>query len=212
MKKKILLGVAVGMSLSTIAFAAPLENYDAGKAEVNIGTSALPAMSIGGDGANTTTSGVKHRIYGGATVGLGHKLALQYRYTDSQMKPNEEEVNFRTQEYNLRYKVDKNVSIYAGEMHARLGLTGPDSGEISRNIFQVGAQYQAPISKRLVGWGAMGFGSNMQHYEAGIGYKVADNLDLDLMYQYTEVKDFKTDVGSDAVTSKGLYAGLSFKF
>lgn len=211
MKKKILLGVAVGMSLSTIAFAAPLENYDAGKAEVNIGTSALPAMSLGSNG-KTITSDVKHRIYGGATVGLGHKLALQYRYTDSQMKPNEAEVNFRTQEYNLRYKVDKNVSIYAGQMHARLGVTGPTTAEVSRNVFQVGAQYQAPISKRLVGWGAMGFGSNMQHYEAGIGYKVADNLDLDLMYQYTEVKDFKDDGDNVAATSKGLYAGLSFKF
>ena len=57
----------------------------------------------------------------------------------------------------------------------------------------------------------MGFGSNMQHYEAGIGYGLTENLDLDLSYQYTQVKNFGGDNGLN-ITAKGLYAGLSFKF
>ena len=87
MKKKVLLGLAIGMSLSTVAFASPLQNYDAGKAEVNVGTTLAPAMASGSDNGETFKSDVKNKINGGATVGLGRNLALQFKYVDSQQKP-----------------------------------------------------------------------------------------------------------------------------
>jgi opacity protein-like surface antigen len=205
MKKKILLGVAVCMSLSTAAFAAPLENYHAGKAEVNVGTSVVPAMNISANG-NVEKSDVKHRVEGGATVGIGHNFALQYRYMDSQMKPSGSEYNFRTQEYNIRYKLDKNVSVYAGQLHARAEDVG--SGSATRNLIQAGVQYEAPVAKNMTGWASMGFGKDLQHYEAGVGYALMDNLDLDVFYQYTQVKNIQ----SVDFTAKGLYAGLSFHF
>ena len=208
MTKKVLLGLAIGMSLSTVAFASPLQNYEAGKAEVNVGTTIIPAMATSASGGTSKTD-VKNKIEGGATVGLGHNLALQFKYVDSQQKPYYE-YNMRTQEYNLRYQVDKNVSVYAGQMHARFGAKS-SSREVSatRNIFQAGVQYEAPIGKNVTGWAGMGFGSGMQHYEAGIGYALTENLDLDLSYQYTQVKNFADTVDC---TAKGLYAGLSFKF
>ena len=213
MKKKVLLGLAIGMSLSTVAFASPLQNYDAGKAEVNVGTTLAPAMASGSDNGETFKSDVKNKINGGATVGLGRNLALQFKYVDSQQKPSGTELNMRTQEYNLRYKVDKNVSVYAGEMHARAGVKNSFvDASATRNIFQAGVQYEAPLSKNVTGWAGMGFGSNMQHYEAGIGYALTENLDLDLSYQYTQVKDFERNDRKYNTTVKGLYAGLSFKF
>ena len=208
MTKKVLLGLAIGMSLSTVAFASPLQNYEAGKVEINVGTTLAPAMATTSNGG-TSKSDVKNKIEGGATVGLGHNLALQYKYVDSQQKPNDE-YNMRTQEYNLRYKLDKNVSVYAGQMHARFGAKS-SSAEVSatRNIFQAGVQYEAALGRNLTGWAGMGFGSDMQHYEAGLGYALTQDLDLDLSYQYTQVKKFADTVDC---TAKGLYAGLSFKF
>ena len=214
MKKKVLLGLAIGMSLSTaVACASPLEDYSLGKAEINVGTTLVPAMATT-YGNKTTKDDVKNRIEGGATVGLGHNFALQFKYVDSQQKPRGNEINMRTQEYNLRYKVDKNFSVYAGEMHARRAFKGHGVDVSStRNIFQAGVQYETKLGKSLTGWAGMGFGSDMQHYELGLGYALTQNLDLDLSYQYTQVKGFATNTGLQSdVTAKGLYAGLSFKF
>ncbi|WP_196593499.1 outer membrane beta-barrel protein [Pectinatus sottacetonis] len=213
MTKKTLLGVAVCLSLSTTAFAAPLQNYDQGKVEINAGTAVAPAMSV--KNSNTgekVDSDVKNRVFGGATVGLGNNLAVQYKYNDSRLKLSDfGDQNFRTQEYNLRYKLNKNVSLYAGNMHARLGLDD-NWGDATRSFFQAGAQYEAPIAPNMTGWAAAGFGDNMQHYEAGVGYAFTENVDLDLLYQYTKVNDFQVQNTNMDVTAKGLYAGLSFKF
>ena len=209
MTKKIILGLTIGMSLSTVTFASPLQNYEAGKVEVNVGTTLAPAMATSMNGS-TSKSDVKNKIEGGATIGLGHSLALQFKYVDSQQKPTNE-FNMRTQEYNLRYKVDKNISVYAGQMHARFGAKSSHAeASATRNIFQAGIQYEAPLGKNVTGWAGMGFGSGMQHYETGIGYAFTKNLDLDLSYQYTQVKDFTNETVD--CTAKGLYAGLSFKF
>lgn len=210
MKKKVLLGLAVCMSISTAGMAAPLQDYSVGKGEVNVGTTLALAMATGSHDGGTVKSDVKNKLQGGASIGLGKNMALQFKYSDAEQKPSDDDICFRTQEYNLRYKLDKNVSVYAGDMHAR--LANEDVFSATRNIFQVGVQYEAPLSKSMTGWVAMGFGSNMQHYEAGVGYALAQNLDLDLSYQYTQVKDF--DLGGSKVdsTMKGLYAGLSFRF
>ncbi len=208
MTKKVMLGLAVGMSLSAVACASPLQDYSAGKAEVNVGTTVAPAMATGVGGGKAVREEAKNKIEGGATVGLGNKLALQFKYVDSQQKPSGNDYRLRTQEYNLRYKVDKNVSLYAGEMHARGAV---NDWNATRNIFQGGVQYETAMGKNVTGWAGMGFGSDMQHYEAGVGYALTSNLDLDLSYQYTQVKNIG---GNNAVdmTAKGLYAGLSYKF
>ena len=208
MKKKVLLGLAVCMSISTAAMASPLNDYSMGKGEVNVGTTLAPAMATGANGY-TTKSDVKNKLQGGATVGVGRNLALQFKYSDAEQKPSNQDIRFRTQEYNLRYKVDKNFSVYAGDMHARLAN---DYAAATRNIFQVGVQYETPLGKNLTGWAAIGLGSNLQHYEAGVGYALAQNVDLDLSYQYTQVKDFEVSGTKLDSTMKGLYAGLSFKF
>ena len=211
MTKKVLLGMAISMSLSTVAFASPLQNYDAGKVEVNVGTTIAPAMSTSNNSGSVNTD-VKNKIEGGATVGLGNNLAVQFKYVDSQQKPSGTEFNMRTQEYNLRYKLNENVSLYAGHMHARFGIkNNAVDAATTRSLFQGGVQYEAAISKNLTGWAGMGFGRDLQHYEAGLGYALAENVDLDLSYQYTQVKHFGGDNGVDC-TAKGLYAGLSFKF
>ena len=222
--KKVLLGLVVGMSLSTAAAgASPLEDYSLGRAEINVGTAVIPAMAVTtaleGMGSSTDKTDARNRIEGGATVGLGHNLALQFKYVDSQRKPGDAEYNMRTQEYNLRCKLDKNVSVYVGELHARFAMkyAGKESSA-SRNMLQAGVQYEAKLGKNLTGWAGMGFGSNLQHYELGLGYALTKNLDLDLSYQYTQVKDFTQNLAGAGdefrrdVTAKGLYAGLSYKF
>lgn len=210
MNKKVLLGLTLGLSLSTAAAcAAPLEDYSVGKAEVNVGTTLAPAMATSQNG-HTDKGSVKNRIEGGATVGLGHNMAFQFKYVDNQQKPNSSEFNLRTQEYNLRYKVDKNLSAYVGQMHARFEAKG--FGNATRNTLQAGVQYETKLGKNVTGWAGMGFGSNLQHYELGVGYALTQNIDLDLSYQYTQVKDFHIAGTNVDSTGKGLYAGLSFKF
>ena len=57
--------------------------------------------ALEGMGSQTGKTDARNRIEGGATVGLGHNLALQFKYVDSQRKPGNAEYNMRTQEYNL---------------------------------------------------------------------------------------------------------------
>ena len=91
-----------------ITGASPLEDYSLGRAEINVGTAVIPAMAVTtaleGMGSSTDKTDARNRIEGGATVGLGHNLALQFKYVDSQRKPGDAEYNMRTQEYNLRCK------------------------------------------------------------------------------------------------------------
>lgn len=106
------------MSLSTVAFASPLQNYEAGKVEVNVGTTLAPAMATTSNGG-TSKSDVKNKTEGGATVGLDTIWPCSTNTTASRSQTMS--INMRTQEYNLRYKLDKNVSVYARQMHARFG-------------------------------------------------------------------------------------------
>lgn len=152
------------MSVSTAALAAPLQEYEPGRAEVNIGTAVLPAMEVA-QGDSFASSNVGRRVYGGATVGIAHNFALQYKYTGSHMSPDfpEEdlypEIGFDTQECNLRYRVNPNVSVYMGDMEAHMSYSGGDCNTYdSRSIFQAGVQYEAKLGKDVTGWVAAGFG------------------------------------------------------
>ncbi len=92
---------------------------------------------------------------------------------------------------------------------------GPDTIAISlsKNIFQVGAEYHANIGPNMIGWVGAGFGKDMKHYECGIEYDFNKNVGAEIAYKYTDVK--KIEAGDSdwrgEIKTKGLYTGLSFK-
>jgi len=217
-KKGIILVITSGLLISSVALAAPpIENFDLGKGEVDIGTSAIPAMNVQNNYSYNRSDNVKHKGFGGAAVGLGHNLAFQFRYDENQMEP-ATKLNIRNQQYNLIYKINKNVNVYAGELHSRLLETNNGANNdfsTSRNIAQVGAQYHQKIARNATGWAEVAFGKDMQHYEIGTAYALHKNIDFDLSYQYTKVTDYTNSDNNNwkgKATSKGLYAGLQFKF
>jgi opacity protein-like surface antigen len=230
MKKHfIVLGILLGLSVSSLAFAAPpTENFELGKGEVDIGTSILPSMSTKFIRYGIVQSGdAKHKALGGVTVGLGHNLAFQYRYDENASESKiaaadlAENMSLINQQYNLVYKVNDNINVYAGAMHSvdhvRFSSTGVGGGvsldeSSSKNILQIGANYHKKIAKNTIGWVDAALGNDLRHYEAGIGYNFAKNLDFDLSYQYTKISDFCRETVNPNFVTQGLYAGIQLKF
>ena len=208
MNKKLIMGsLAASMMMSTVAFASPLADYSQGKASVEVGMSVAPAMVVEANGGKVD-SDVKKKIYGGATVGLGNKLALQYDYRDSKMEPGNNDLSFRAQQYNLRYALNDQVSVALGSTHGRIGI---NNAEGSRDVLTVGVTAQKELAPNVTGWLGAGFGSGLQQYEAGIGLGLARNVDLDISYKFMKMNDVKVAGTNFDATTKGLYAGFTFK-
>ena len=197
MKKKALFAAVMGITMCAgTGFAAPATNYDAGAVTVEAGMSIAPDMQINGFSGDDKT-----RPYAGATVGLGSDFALQYQYADNKAS----NVGMRMQEFNLNYKAGKNTYIYAGNLNVK--GTSAASG-ISDNRVQVGVKYVAPAGDKTNWWVGGAVGDDLWRAEIGGSYALAPNVDWDLSYQYTDVKNVD-DVAD--VKTRGLYTGLTFK-
>jgi len=101
MKNKVIM---LGVSTGGLVFAAPpVEDFDAGKVSVDVGTAVIPAVNIVATNGFDRSDEAKRKIVGGVTVGIGHKLAVQYRYDESQLLVDNDKYDLRDREYNLIY-------------------------------------------------------------------------------------------------------------
>lgn len=220
MKKKVIAGIILSLSsiAGTVMAAPPVDNFNAGKVSVEVGTAAIPAINFKNNEGYNHSDDAKRKIMGGATVGLGHNLALQYRYDDTRLSAlaGIDKVDLVDREYNVVYKVNENVNVYAGEYYSVMkevfyGYTLPDN---DRHILQTGVQYHQQIAKNTTGWIDAGFGKDLQHYEIGAAYAINKNIDVDLSYKYDKVSNFTNDNSTwrGCATKQGLYTGITFKF
>lgn len=233
MKKKVLLTLAAAMAVTSVSFASPLSNYDKGSLAIDLNMSISPKLESG------ESIDAKSRLGAGISYGIGNKFAVQYNYSDNKSKntPFEEDdgTNYAIgtlnaqvtgQQFNLLYQINPNISAFAGWTKSKLKVNstfeyGDGSGPLgngsttdkeSQNGYQVGFIGQTKLADNLTGWALIGAGNKVNAYEIGVGYDLAKNTEFNVFYRQTKYKDFGDSDDKYDVKTKGLGAGLTFKF
>lgn len=190
--------ICLATTCSLSAYASPLKNYDAGKVAIDAGIT-LPS-SLKGDNYKFSKS---NSTYLGATVGIGQKTALNYKWNNYKA----DEAKTRTQQFNLMYKVLPGISAYAGYLNAD---TSGDFGDKTKNSGQIGLQAAYDIPALFTVWGNVGYGNRNSGYEIGISKPILNNLEVNASY-YNQT--FDDAFGEDLdMKAKGVNLGLTLKF
>ena len=170
--------ICLATTCSLSAYASPLKNYDAGKVAIDAGIT-LPS-SLKGDNYKFSKS---NSTYLGATVGIGQKTALNYKWNNYKA----DEAKTRAQQFNIMYKVLPGISAYAGYLNAA---------------------YDSPALFTV--WGNVGYGNRNSGYEIGISKPILNNLEVNASY-YNQT--FDDACGEDLeMKAKGVNLGLTLKF
>lgn len=234
--KKILITSAVLLAFSSVGFASPLADYSQGKVALDV--TVKPSNDL--EGANLSLDGKKNTFNYGLTVGLGNNFAFQYKNNrgDSKDYPINTVVSgyaingsisseLKAQEFNMLYKVDKNLSAFIGYTDAKASIQAsgtvngiPSAGEISGKSvkgYQVGLIATTALDDKTTAYGVLGLGNKINSYEIGLGYALSKDVDLNLFYNDTKYKGLTLE--SNGVESgefdykvKGFGYGVTFKF
>lgn len=202
---KLAITSALAASVCGAAFAAPQTTFDKGEVQLDAGWYAPKAEVNVND--NTLSNDTKDNFTGGITYGLSDRLGLQYNYTGLKTDANTERGNTtgNSQEANLIYSLNKNIAMYGG--YNRID-TGSDT---INNVAQAGIIAKAPITDRLSLYGKAGVGTKKTTtWEAGLGYNVTKDLDVNAGYKYLNTQNGDSD--DHNVSYKGWTAGLSYRF
>lgn len=209
MKKVLILAMTLVL-MSGVCAASPLTDYSQGKAAIDIDFYPSGDMDLNGKGFDGKSS----NMAGSVTVGIGNDFAVQYRQSDweASLAPYKAKIN--TQQFNLLYKVNKNVSAFAGFSKTSLGRLVED-GELkgpNQTDWQVGLIGSKQIAKKTTAYALAAMGSDIRNWEVGVSYAFAKNVEFNVMY-----RDFRADNlawGGHSVDAevKGIGYGLTFKF
>lgn len=221
MKKKVLAFVAASMLVSSVGFAAPLNDFSQGKVAVDLTyrntDSSMSTASFSQDFDK------KYNLDLGLTVGLGNNLAFQYKHFDGKSKdttlPNAKIANAKMNmnEYNVLYGLGNNVAVYAGlatfkgEMN---NLTTPSDGGSSdtNNRWQLGVMDTVQLGDKTSAWAKVGVGKDLTSWEVGVGYAIDKNVDFNVDYRSIEAKKLSGERGESDMKLKGLGFGVTYKF
>lgn len=225
MKKRALLLAAVAACVTTAAFATPQTQWQEGQWQVDLGTwnteASADANKLLAEGGDVTT-GDKWNFQGGVTYGLNDRWGVQYNYYGLKTDGNSETAGIATdgnaQEVNALYSINKNFAAYAGWNRIKNKLTYEgDSLSQTNNVAQIGIIATAPITDKLDVYGKAAIGTkDTTIWEAGLGYSITPDLDVNAGYRYVNTKlTDKGDFGAadDAnISYKGFIAGVSYRF
>ncbi len=204
MNKKLLAAFAASAVLGVaVAGATPQTTFTAGQTQLDLGAWDVKAETNVND-VNVGTS-AKWNFMGGLTHAISDKTALQYEYhglntgdisgTNVNVKGNEHEVN-------LVQSLNDNFAVYGGWNRIHFA-------DQTNNVAQLGLVAKAELAKNLDIYGRAAIGTaKTTLWEAGLGYGVTKDLDIQAGYRYLNTK--ATD--DQNVTFKGPFAGLSYRF
>ncbi len=138
----------------------------------------------------------------GATVGIGQKTALNYKWNNYKA----DEAKTRAQQFNIMYKVLPGISAYAGYLNAD---TSGDFGGKTKNSGQIGLQAAYDIPALFTVWGNVGYGNRNSGYEIGISKPILNNLEVNASY-YNQT--FDDAFGEDLdMKAKGVNLSLTLQ-
>jgi hypothetical protein len=210
-KLAVILSVLICTFLAVgVTTASPLTDYSAGKVSLDINWT--PGSDLKGDGYSF--DGKRNNFDFGVTTGLGNKWGLQYRYFHPVSKDyyGDFHAGVRSQEVNILYKLDKNLSAFAGWHQARITTNFTDSLP-NKSTWQAGLIGTTEIAKKTTLYGIAGAGSSLLSAEAGVSYAMAKDFDVNLFYRYKKINDLKiADDYEVDTTVKGFGLGLTYKF
>lgn len=225
MKKKVLGMVAALSLITSVGFAAPLNDFSQGKVAIDVSARPSGDIKVSDSTGSATYDGKTNWEYG-VTVGLGNNFAFEYK----NFNPKSKDYNLSgytangkldTQEFNILYKVDKNFTVFTGvnTVKSEYSVGGLDLDGDSETNWQLGVTGQAPIGKNLTGYATVAAGQDSHSWKIGAAYAIDKNLDFNLFYaenKYNKVKyndNLATGFGNDAdYTVKGMGYGLTYKF
>lgn len=222
MKKRALLLAVVAATVTSAAFATPQTQWQEGQWQVDLGAwnteASADANKLVGEGGDFTTDN-KWNFTGVVTYGLNDRWAVQYNYYG--LKTDAKDgigTDGNAQEVNALYSINKNFAAYAGYNRIKNKVTADgDSLSQTNNVAQIGIIGKAPITDKLDVYGKAAIGTqNTTIWEAGLGYGITPDLDVNVGYRYVNTKlTDKCDFGAldDAnISYKGIIAGLSYRF
>lgn len=209
--KKVLILIMALLLVSGVCAASPLTDYSQGKAAIDLEFYPGHDLTVNGKDFDGKSS----NMAGSVTVGIGNDFAVQYRQSDWEGSAGSKVRNINNQQFNLLYKVNKNVSAFAGFTKTSLSKQanhGERKGP-NQTDWQVGLIGSKPIAKKTTAYALASMGSDIRNWEVGVSYAFAKNTEFNVMY-----RDFRADSLSNwngnsvDARVKGLGYGLTFKF
>lgn len=233
MKKTAIFAITAAAMLTTsIGFTAPLTDYSTGKTAIDLmwRNADISTKTSGND----ISFGKKNSLDWGITTGLGNNFAIQYNgynvkskdtvtYSDA-FEIETLNLELKTQEFNVLYKLDNNVSVYTGIV----SLKG--SGSENKNVIGVNTSYNftsdtkkkiqfgligsTKIADKTTAYALVGVASDYTNWKIGMSQEIAPNLELNVDYRKIQAKKitFSNGVGDPDVTVKGFGFGIGYKF
>ncbi|SFM28439.1 hypothetical protein [Pelosinus propionicus] len=239
MKKTAILAIAAATMLTTsIGFAAPLTDYSAGKTSIDLTwrNSDVKTNSTGSDGVWETSFGKKYNLDWGITTGLGNNFAIQYNGYNAKTKDtlawsDSDEtgishITLKTQELNVLYKLNKNVSAYTGlvrlkaDESANVSFTdgSPSATESysskTKNKIQFGLIGSTKLAEKTTAYAQVGVASSFTNWKIGLSQEISPNLEFNVDYRGLKAKkiEYESEGERFDVTAKGVGFGVSYKF
>lgn len=225
MKKTAILAMAAATMLTTsVGFAAPLSDYSTGKTSVDLTWRQSDVTVKGPDYSDSL--GKKGNMEFGITSGLGNNLAIQYNGFNAKSKNTalddgaggtyDAQGTLKVQEFNVLYKLDKNVSAFAGlvKVKGEITDTGITTTSNSKNKVQFGLIGSTKLAEKTTAYAQVGVASDFTNWKVGVSQEIAPNLELNVDYHRIQAKklSFNGGLGDVDVTAKGLGVGISYKF
>ena len=233
MKREILVSAFL-LLIANTGFASPLTDYSQGKVAVDITWQSPKIHENYSVDGNSYDYDKKNNISYGITAGLGNKFAFQYKQSNPESKDtlygsvDPKTGDFTTQkeklqvrEYNVLYKLTKNISTFTGIAQVKSDLSvnstlegGSSSDSTSKkNIWQFGLVGTVPVADKTNAYAVAAIGSDLTAWKLGLGYELEKNLDLDVFYSYSQYKNLQWQAGgSSDFTVKGMGYGVTYKF
>ena len=239
MKKTAILAMAAATMLTTsIGFAAPLTDYSTGKTSIDLTWRSSDGKISGTDSAGSweTSFGKKHNLDLGVTTGLGNNFAIQYNGYNAKSKDavswsdadetGISHLELKTQELNVLYKLNKNVSVYTGvvrvkaQENANVSFTdgSPSVTESystkTKNKIQFGLVGSTKLADKTTAYAQVGVASNFTNWKVGVSQEISPNLDFNVDYRGVKAKklEFEGEAEKFDATSKGFGFGVTYKF
>jgi hypothetical protein len=220
MKKSAIITAAVATMICSGVSAAPLTDYSAGKTAIDL---SFRNSDVEDNGLSLNK---KNNLDWGITTGLGNKFALQYNGYNAKSKDtavfdagdgvtNIINVGLKTQEFNVLYQIDKNISAYTGIVKSKVNgsFNGTALSSDEKSKVQLGLIGSTKIADKTTAYASFAVASDFTNWKIGVSQEIAPNLDFNVDYRRMQVKDITGNyVGTDDVTTKGLGYGVTYKF
>jgi hypothetical protein len=218
-KSAMIAAAAVATMICSGVSAAPLTDYSAGKTAIDL---TIRSSDIKLESSRTISYDNKSNLDWGITTGLGNKFAIQYngynaKSKDTTFSSSIESAEVKTQEFNLLYQLDKNISVYTGLVKAKgcVNAVGSSSYHADdKSKMQLGIIGTTKIGDKTTAYASLAVASDITNWKIGVSQEIAPNLDFNLDYRNMKISDV-TYLGVNGdydVTSKGIGYGVTYKF